>query len=233
MTAVAPCRLLTLALLAATAWSPVAGAVQPVGVTVTDKGCEPATLEVPAGKTQFQVKNASRRALEWEILKGVMVVDERENILPGFTQDLTTTLDAGDYQMTCGLLSNPKGVLRVAATEGAPPGPPSAMDLVGPIAEYKVYVTREVEQLVAATKIFAAAVKSGNLQEAQRLYAPTRRYYERIEPIAAGELGEDRGDVTDDVLVADAELAEALLGRAEEELVEPSTLDRLLHASGV
>lgn len=184
MTAVAPCRLLTLTLFAATAWLPVAGAVQPVGVTVTDKGCEPATLEVPAGKTQFQVKNASRRALEWEILKGVMVVDERENILPGFTQNLTTTLEAGDYQMTCGLLSNPKGVLRVAATAGAPPGPPSAMDLVGPIAEYKVYVTREVDQLVAATRIFATAVKSGNLQEAQRLYAPTRRYYERIEPIA-------------------------------------------------
>jgi iron uptake system component EfeO len=184
MTAVAPSRVLPLALVAATAWSPVAGAVEPVDVTVTDKGCEPPALTVAAGKTQFQVKNASRRVLEWEILKGVMVVDERENILPGFTQNLTTKLEAGDYQMTCGLLSNPKGVLKVAAAGSETPAPPSAMELVGPIAEYKVYVTREVEQLVAATKAFAAAVKSGNLQEAQRLYAPTRRYYERIEPIA-------------------------------------------------
>ena len=46
-----------------------------------------------------------------------MVVDERENILPGFAQTLTTTLDAGDYAMTCGLRSNPKGILTVAATD--------------------------------------------------------------------------------------------------------------------
>ena len=102
---------------------------------------------MPQGKTTFQIRNDSQRALEWEILKGVMVVDERENILPGFTQTLTTTLDAGDYQMTCGLLCNPKGILTVAAT-GATVPPPSPMDLVGPIAEYKAYVKGEVDTLV-------------------------------------------------------------------------------------
>ena len=93
----------------------------------------------------------STHAVEWEILKDVMVVEERENILPGFAQTLTATLDAGDYAMTCGLRSNPKGILTVAATSAAPPKP-SPMDLVGPIAEYKVYVKAEVDVLVAETR---------------------------------------------------------------------------------
>ena len=46
--------------------------------------------------------------------------------------------------MTCGLRSNPKGMLHVAATSAAP-AKPSPIDLVGPIAEYKVYVTDEVD----------------------------------------------------------------------------------------
>jgi len=108
-------------------------------ITITDKGCEPNTLSVPAGKTTFKIKNASRRAVEWEILDGVMVVEERENIIPGFVQSLTATLKAGQYQMTCGLLSNPKGVLNVvaAATDTAA-GEPAAPDLSGPLADYKV-----------------------------------------------------------------------------------------------
>jgi iron uptake system component EfeO len=156
----------------------------PIAVTVTDKGCEPSSLSVSSGKTTFSIRNASRRALEWEILKGVEVVAERENIVPGFVQQLTATLDPGAYQMTCGLLSNPKGVLRVAANSEAKAAPPSPLDLVGPIAEYKVYVTNEASALTEATRTFAAAVKSNRIGEAQRLYAPTRQHYERIEPIA-------------------------------------------------
>jgi iron uptake system component EfeO len=156
---------------------------EPILVTVTDKGCKPDTVESDAGKTTFRIKNESQRALEWEILNGVMVVDERENILPGFVQSLTTTLDAGEYQMTCGLLSNPKGILKVAANTAAKVKP-TAMDLVAPLAQYKVYVTGEIEALVSQTKIFVEAIKSGNLSQAQKAYAPAHMRYERIEPIA-------------------------------------------------
>lgn len=163
----------------------------PVDVVVTDKGCEPMALSVPAGKSVFRIRNQSRRALEWEILKGVMVVEERENIVPGFVQTLTATLDAGDYQMTCGLLSNPKGKLTVTAA-AAPPAttgtqPVAAadgLDLTGPLAEYKLYVLKETENLVAQTRRFTDAIKANKLDEARDLYAPTRQHYERIEPIA-------------------------------------------------
>lgn len=157
----------------------------PVSVTVTRTGCEPASLTVEPGKTVFEIKNDSPRAMEWEILQGVMVVAEREKILPGFSQKLTATLDSGDYQMTCGLLSNPKGVLKVAATgAGAAAGPVSAMDLVGPIAAYKVYVMGEVEALAAQTRTLVDAVNAGDLAAAKAAYAPARRHYERIESIA-------------------------------------------------
>ena len=160
-------------------------ASQPVAITITDKGCEPNALSVPAGKTTFKIRNQSKRAVEWEILDGVMVVEERENIIPGFVQSLTADLKAGQYQMTCGLLTNPKGVLAVAAAAtSTSAGEPSALDLVGPLAEYKVYVTKEVGDLVAQTRRFADAVKAGKLDEARNLYAPARQHYERIEPVA-------------------------------------------------
>lgn len=163
----------------------LAAEAAPVNVTVTDKGCAPNSLTVAAGKSTFAIKNASQRALEWEILDGVMVVEERENILPGFTQKLSATLSAGRYQMTCGLLNNPKGQLIVQATAAsAPPGPVSAVDLAGPLAEYKLYVLREVEALVIGTQAFVAAIKANDLAKAQALYAPTRVHYERIEPVA-------------------------------------------------
>ena len=155
----------------------------PILITLTDAGCQPTKVDVVAGKTTFNIKNESKRAVEWEILKDVMVVDERENILPGFAQTLTTTLDAGDYAMTCGLRSNPKGILTVAATNEAP-AKPSPMDLVGPIAEYKVYVKGEVDTLVDETRKLTDAVKAGKLAEAQKVYAPAHQHYERIEPIA-------------------------------------------------
>ena len=69
-----------------------------VNVSVNDKQCDPMTLTVPAGKTQFTIKNNSMRALEWEILKGVLVVEERENIAPGFIQKMTVDLQPGEYE---------------------------------------------------------------------------------------------------------------------------------------
>ena len=155
----------------------------PILITVTDSGCNPAKVDTAAGKTTFNIKNESKHVVEWEILKGVMVVDERENILPGFAQTLTATLDPGDYQMTCGLRSSPKGILTVAAAN-APMAKPSPMDLVGPIAEYKLYVKGEVAALVDETRKLTDAVKAGKLADAQRLYAPAHQHYERIEPIA-------------------------------------------------
>lgn len=71
---------LSVAALFSSAFMANAADIPQVKVTVTDKQCEPMIITVNAGKTQFIIQNHSQKALEWEILKGVMVVEERENI---------------------------------------------------------------------------------------------------------------------------------------------------------
>ena len=174
-----------LAALLSGAFAAQAASIPQVNVTVTDKQCEPMSLTVSSGKTQFIIKNHSQKALEWEILKGVMVVEERENIAPGFSQKMTANLQPGEYEMTCGLLTNPKGKLIVKgeATADAAQGE-ALLSLGGAITAYKDYVMAETAALVAGTKAFTDAVKAGDIAKAQSLYAPTRQHYERIEPIA-------------------------------------------------
>ena len=109
---------------------------QPTRLTVTIAGkvCDPNALTVPAGRRTFKIVNQSDRAVEWEILDGVMVVAERENIAPGITQTLTAKLVPGKYEITCGLLSNPRGTLTVtqSAEAAAEAARPPMTSFIGP-----------------------------------------------------------------------------------------------------
>jgi len=154
-----------------------------VAVNVTASACEPSDLNVSAGPVTFSIHNASSGALEWEILDGVMVVAERENIPPGLVRNLTAKLTAGDYQITCGLLSNPRGRLHVTGAPGAS-AKPSLIDLVGPLAEYRVYASYEIDGLVDDTRRFADALNSGDLKSARAAYFLAHVHYARIAPIA-------------------------------------------------
>ena len=58
------------------------------------------------------------------------------------------------------------------------------LELVQPISDYKIYVTEQLDELASHTRQFTDAVKKGDLATAKKLYAPTRVYYESIEPIA-------------------------------------------------
>ncbi len=58
------------------------------------------------------------------------------------------------------------------------------LDLVEPIADYKIYVTEKLDKLVVDTKKFTDAVKAGDIASAKAQFAPTRLSYEAIEPIA-------------------------------------------------
>ena len=60
----------------------------------------------------------------------------------------------------------------------------SALDLVKPLAAYKLYVNTNLRDLVKGVQTFADAIKAGKIDEAKKLYPEVRRPYERIEPIA-------------------------------------------------
>ncbi len=157
-----------------------------VSVTVTSSACRPNELTVPAGERSFEIVNESDRPVEWEILDGVMVVAERENIAPGFRQTLKAKLASGDYEMTCGLLSNPRGVLHVTPSEEAAvaAAQPTLRKLIGPLSEYKVYLVRQGKEMVDAVEALDQAIAAGDLEKARALYEPARLPYKRIEPVA-------------------------------------------------
>ncbi|NBF12437.1 iron uptake system protein EfeO [Pseudomonas sp. Fl4BN1] len=76
--------------------------------------------------------------------------------------------------LTLGLLHAPLAAFAATAP----------LELVGPISDYKIYVTEQLDGLTSHTQQFTDAVKKGDLATAKKLYAPTRVYYESIEPIA-------------------------------------------------
>lgn len=161
-------------------------AADEIAVTVTDATCEPANLEVPAGRRTFRIHNASDRPLEWEILDGVMVVAERENIAPGFNATLTERLVPGTYDITCGLLSNPRGKLTVVATaesEAAKAAPPTR-DFIGPLSEYRVYLGRRANQIVTATASLAERIAAGDVEGAKAAWLEARTPWREIAPVS-------------------------------------------------
>ena len=81
----------------------------------------------------------------------------------------------------------------------------ATLDLVEPIANYKLYVAEHTAKLVKDTGEFVDAIKAGEVEKAKALYAPTRMSYERVEPIA--ELFSDL-DVSIDARADDYEKGE-------------------------
>jgi iron uptake system EfeUOB component EfeO/EfeM len=156
-------------------------------VTIHAQACEPNALTVPAGKNAFRIVNRSERAVEWEILDGVLVVEERENIAPGLSQVINANLQPGDYAITCGLLSNPRGTLHVTPTaesEANAKARPSMVAFIGPLSEYRVYLSTQSSALIKAVNGLQEAIATGDLNTAQAAYLPARAAYQRIAPAA-------------------------------------------------
>ncbi len=156
-------------------------------VTIHGHACEPNTLTVPAGKNAFRIVNRSERAVEWEILDGVLVIEERENIAPGLSQVINANLQPGDYAITCGLLSNPRGTLHVTPTaesEASAKARPSMVAFIGPLSEYRVYLSTQGSALIKAVNALRDAIAAGDLSAAQAAYLPARAAYQRIAPAA-------------------------------------------------
>ncbi|MEC0241705.1 imelysin family protein [Paenibacillus dokdonensis] len=61
---------------------------------------------------------------------------------------------------------------------------PAAADFTAAIEQYRNFAVEQCDLFVKETEKFTNAVKAGKLDEAKKLYAPARAYYERIEPVA-------------------------------------------------
>lgn len=70
------------------------------------------------------------------------------------------------------------------ANEQAATGAKNDALLQKEIEEYRQFVIAQCDEFVKSTEAFTQAVKAGDIEKAKALYAPSRMYYERIEPIA-------------------------------------------------
>ena len=157
-----------------------------ITVTLRDNRCEPGELRVPEGRSTFRIVNQTDRAVEWEILDGVLVLEERENIAPGLSQTLGAKLRPGEYAITCGLLSNPRGKLIVTATaggKGETAERPALTAFIGPLAEYQVTLALQSARLVREVTALEEAIRAGDLAKARALYPQARAPYEMLAPV--------------------------------------------------
>jgi iron uptake system component EfeO len=164
--------------------SGASGKVKPneVAVKITDLGCDPAKLDLPAGPTTFKVTNdGASKVTEYEVLDGDRILGEAENIAPGLSGEFQLTLKAGDYTTYCpGGTTQERGTLEVTG-DISPGASESATDAV---ATYRSYVEEQTALLSKAADRFIDAVKAGDVAKAKALYGPARVPYERIEPVA-------------------------------------------------
>ncbi len=162
----------------------------PIEVTITDDTCEVSTSEVPSGRVNFRLTNKGTVRNEFEILAPdkLRIVGERENLGPGTTTDYTVLLEPGEYVTACkkNMVGSLVGDKPFTVTQG------EAVDVSADeqqaiddaVTNYTAYVKDQTGQLLEATKEFAAAYAAGDTEKAKALYAPSRMFYERIEPTA-------------------------------------------------
>lgn len=156
-----------------------AGAKQ-LSFKITDAGCEPHDAKAPAGPITFEATGDSSKVTELEVLDGETILGERENLTQGLSGSFSLTLEEGEYTLRCNGGEEEDGVLKVTGkltTETSP-------QVEKAIAEYREYLERNTDELVAKTKPFVAAVVAGDVAAAKSAYPAARIPYERIEPVA-------------------------------------------------
>ncbi|WP_329520020.1 iron uptake system protein EfeO [Spirillospora sp. NBC_01491] len=173
-----------------------------IGVTATDDACEVAKKELPAGKTTFKVANKGSKVNEFEVLKpDGKILAERENIGPGTSVDFVVSLAAGTYKVLCSAGQTGKGPTQDITVSGQAAGG-GDQRLTKAAADYKAFVIANVDDTIAKTKQFVAAVNENDVAKAKELYAPSRVGWETIEPVA-----EKFGDLDPKIDAREADLS--------------------------
>ena len=176
---------LSLALAACGSGNGGGGSARTVDVTLTDAGCQPAKLDLPAGAVTFKVTNdGTDRVSEFEVTDGDRILGEVENVTAGLERSFSLNLAAGTYTLRCpGGSSASEGTLTVTG-KGAAATAVTDAELTAAAARYRGYIERQTGLLITATRTFVEAVLTGDVAAAKRAYAPARVPYERIEPVA-------------------------------------------------
>jgi len=164
-----------------------------VAVTLTDSGCTPDQIEVPAGPVSFEITNGGTSNVSEMELKDQsgVILGEAENVVEGIPGSFSLNLDPGKYIVNCPNGSEEdQGTLEATGKATGQPAGASAALLKRATDGYKAYVEAEVAKLRSGTQEFVAALEAGDTARAKELFGPVRIHYEAIEPVAEsfGEL---------------------------------------------
>ena len=186
-----------------------ASADGPIAVTSTDSGCEVSADSAPAGPLTFQVTNSGSKVTEFYLYSadGEQIVGEVENIGPGLQGKLIVTAEQGSYLTACrpgmsGLGLRADFTVTKATDAAAAPSRDQAL-VRRAQDDYRTWVQRQADVLVARTARFVAAYRSGDDARARALYPVARTPWERIETVA-----ESFGDLDPQTDAREADLAE-------------------------
>jgi iron uptake system component EfeO len=158
-------------------------------MTLTDEGCSPAKVSIPAGPVTFKVSNAgTTKVTEFELKnQDGIIVGEQENVVEGIDGSFSLTIDPGTYVLSCPNGSgHDTGVLTATGTASGSTRTVSAAVLKKATTGYHDYVVAESAKLLIGTKAFVAALERGDLAAAKAQFGPVRTHYEDIEPVAEG-----------------------------------------------
>jgi iron uptake system component EfeO len=156
-------------------------------VTADDENCDLDSYDATTGNNSFEVTNNGKKITEFYVYTdGGRVVGEVENIGPGATRKLLVSIpEAGTYQATCkpGMVGD--GISHDLNVTGDAVDLTEGSDtLTAAVEGYLRYVRSQTTALQEATDTFVQAIQDDDIETAKSLFAPTRIYYERIEPIA-------------------------------------------------
>jgi iron uptake system component EfeO len=221
-----------LALTGCVANSPVESVDSATNVSVDSSAdaCVVSTDSAPSGTLSFTVLNSGTDVTEFYLLAddGLRIVGEVENIGPGIERTLVVQAQPGDYFTLCkpGLVGEGIGKSAFTVTDSgvklSTGNDQGRIDAA--VLNYVAYVQDQVEALVVSTDEFLVAYRAGNFEAARSLYASTRAYYERVEPVA-----ESFGDLDPklDFREADVEPGTEWTGwhRIEKDLWPPAAAD--------
>ncbi|MEU0525036.1 iron uptake system protein EfeO [Streptomyces niveus] len=162
-----------------------AGGDGAIRVTATDTSCEVSKKEFPAGHLQLAVENKGSKVTEVYVLfPDDRIVTERENIGAGTKANITAEIKAGDYEIACKPGMKGKGIRQQVKATGGGKTAKRDPKLDAAVAAYRQYTLEQAEETLPKAKVFAEAVKSGDIEAAKKAYADSRIGWERTEPVA-------------------------------------------------
>lgn len=155
-------------------------------VQATDSECTVSATDLEAGPATFKITNKGSKVTEFYVYAdGDRIMGEVENVGPGLSRQLVVDLPQGTYQGACkpGMIGD--GIRQtLTVTGGAAKQLSDSDELTAAADSYERYVSSQSDALITKATEFIDAVKSGDVDEAKKLYPLARTYWERIEPVA-------------------------------------------------